>query len=134
MKQCITACLLLLIISCIKSPEIEIKPPTIEGDYLCMDTVYSETLRSIDTSLINIINSYHKQRTISVSDGGYGKYFVDLYPYRFNHPFGFSHYSKGVGGYSWDSLYIDGKVFFHITFGLTGDGEFYQKIIGKKIE
>ncbi len=134
MKQCITACLLLLIISCTKSPEIEIKPPTIEGDYLCMDTFYSETYYSNDTSFYSIINSYNKQRTISVSDGGNNKYFVDQDVYIFNHQFGVTHATKSAGSLTGDSLYIDGKVFFHVKIGISGNGKGSQTITGKKIE
>lgn len=134
MKQCITACLLFLIISCTKSPEIEIKQPTIEGDYLCMDTFFSEMYYSNDTSFYSIINSYNKQRTLSVLNGGNNKYFVDQDVYIFNRPFGVTHSTKSAGGQTGDSLYIDGKVFFHVKIGSSGNGIGTQTIKGKKIE
>lgn len=134
MKQCITACLLLLIISCTKQPELKHIQPTIEGTYFCYDSslyIYNST----DSPIIERVSVNNRQRNIDVIHFDDTIYIVGGSFRFFTLPFGYGRlYSRENGYFFHDSLFVDGKVFYYNAVDLSERGQAYQTITGKKIE
>jgi hypothetical protein len=133
MKQITILLFVPFVFSCTKDPEIKLTK--IEGEYACTDVFNSRTLRQNvgDSFPHYVYNNYSKNRTIVVTNQENGNYLVDQNLFHFNYPFGYSNYTRWIGGSTRDSLYIDGFTFFLRRQSITGDGEMYQLIMGEKI-
>ena len=138
MKQFIAACLLFAILSCTKQPELKPTQPTqhtIEGTYFCYDSSFFSTIHSTDSPIIYWVSVNNRQRNIKVIHYDDTIYRVGGSLRFFTLPFGLSRSYWREGGYYFhDSLYIDGKIFFQKSYGLSEGGPSYQTITGKKVE
>ena len=132
MKQSVLILLVALLVSCTKEPPLN--STNIEGSYHCTDTFYSSILRQTDSPGYYVDTSYFKSRTINVSKQNDGSYLIDQNVYWFNNPYGYSHVSLSQGGRTDDTLYVDGSVLYHKYRAYAGPNQYYQLVIGKKVE
>ncbi len=132
MKQLLFVFIATLVFACSKEPQL--KSPSIEGSYLCTDTFYSSILNQTDSPWHYVDTAYLRFRTIAVAKQTDGSYLIDQNVYWFTSPAGFSHITLSQGGRTDDTIYVDGRVFYHKYSASAGPNQYYQLVKGKKVE
>lgn len=130
MKQLIFIFILTFVIACTKDPQLN--SYSIEGTYLCTDTFYSRQLNQSDSPWQYIDSNYSKFRAVYVSKQDDGSYLIDQNVYLFTSHYGFSHVTHALGGSWYDTLYVNGDMFYCKRISYSGPNQSFQLLMGTK--